>query len=255
MATVGSLASTQLAMAQVSTKYGLSSSSLTSTTLSSASSTSSSKSSSSSSAASENLTNLLNTTLKNKSSYFKEQYSNLYKSIYGITDDDTEETVDNTVSLKSAASSTQSSAEALTSYAKNLKYGGEYDEDTYSNLAQKFVDNYNSMVDKLGDSENQSVLQKGVVMVNTAKVYSSALKRAGITVGSDNKLTFNKDNLSDVDATDIKTTFGVSGFSDKTAQKAQQIKSMSGSTGGLTYTSSSTTNYAYSIGALFSLYA
>ena len=70
------------------------------------------------------------------------------------------------------------------------------DAEAASKKIQSFVDDYNDMVGALGESDNQSVLQKGVVMVNTTKVYSSALKRAGITVGSDNKLTFDKDKLS-----------------------------------------------------------
>ena len=45
------------------------------------------------------------------------------------------------------------------------------------------------------------------------------------------------------------------GLNDKTAQKAQQIKSLSASSGAFGYSSSSMVNYAYSTGALFSIYA
>ena len=242
--TVGNTASLQILMASALTNY----STVTGDTTYSSSNTSSSTS------ASEELDNILNTTLKGKSDYFKEQYSNLYKSIYGITDDD-EETATSTASLKSTSAEVSSAADSLTSFAKALEYGGEYDADEYTELVQSFVDSYNSLIDKLGDSESSSVLQKGVVLVNTAKVYSSALSRAGITVGSDNKLTFDEDYLSEVSATDIKTTFGQYGFSEKAAQKAQQIKSASGSAGVYTYTDSSLANYVYSTGALFSIYA
>ena len=134
--------------------------------------------------------------LKNKNDYFKAQYKKLYNSIFP-SEEDTEK-ADKTVSVKSAASASARSSDDLVSYANSLDYGGTVDADTASKKIQSFVDDYNSMVDALGDSDNQSVLQKGVVLVNTTKVYSNALRRAGITVGSDNKLTFDKDKLCGV---------------------------------------------------------
>lgn len=237
MATVGNTASTQILMAKAMTNYSAKTGN-----------------SSSAKAAQQTLDDLLNTKLKGRSDYFKEQYSGLYKSIYGITDS-AEEKANSTVSLKTASASVSDAANSVSDFAKKLKYGGEYDSEEYAELAQSFADKYNSFIEKVGDADNQNVLQKGVIMVNTAKVYSASLKRAGFTLGSDNKLTFDKDKLTDVSATDIKTTFGTGGFSDKTAQKAQQIKSLSASTGTFGYSSASTANYAYSIGALFNIYA
>ncbi len=219
--TVGNSARIQLNMAQVQTKYGdqlsqISSSKYTTT---------------SSKAASESLEDLLNSNaLKNKSDVFREQFSSLYKSIYGITDDSEDDSVSTAQSVKTASASAGSAAEGIKALANSLKYGGEIDLDTYKAQAQNFVDSYNSMVEKLGGSDNQSVLQKGVLMVNTAKVYSSALERAGITLGSDNKLTL-QDDLSEVSATDVKSTFGTNGFSDKVIQKASQINQLSGGSG------------------------
>lgn len=237
MATVGNMASTQILMAKAMTNY----------TAKTGYSVSSSK-------AQQTLDSLMNTKLRGKSDYFKEQYSNLYKSIYGITDS-AEEKADNTVSMKAASAALTDSANSISDFSEKLKYGGEYSSEEYSKLAQDFADKYNSFIEKAGNSDNRNVLQKGVIMVNTAKVYSSSLRRAGFTLGSDNKLTFNKDKLTDVSATDIKTTFGDGGFADKTAQKAQQIKSLSASSGAFGYSSSSMVNYAYSTGALFSIYA
>lgn len=85
MATVGNMASTQILMAKAMTNY----------TAKTGNSVSSSK-------AQQTLDSLMNTKLRGKSDYFKEQYSNLYKSIYGITDS-AEEKADNTVSMKAAS--------------------------------------------------------------------------------------------------------------------------------------------------------
>lgn len=225
--TVGNTARYQFNMAQVQTKYGSGLDSLYGAQLAKKYGSTSTK------AATKSLEDLLkSSSLKNKSSIFREQFSNLYKSIYGINDDSnsSDSETRSLQSIKSASASAGSAAESIKSYANSLKYGGEVDLDAYKAQAQSFVDSYNGMIDKVGNSDSTGVLQKGVLMTNTGKVYSSALKRAGITLGSDNKLTLN-DDLSGVSATDIKTTFGTNGFSDKVIQKASQINTLSGGNG------------------------
>ena len=169
--------------------------------------------------------------LKNQSGEYRSMFSDLYKSIYGIGDDSSKDSdVASPQSIKAASASAGNAAESIKAFANGLKYGGEVDVDAYKKYAQAFVDSYNAMVDKVGNSDNQQVLQKGVLMVNTSKVYSSSLKRAGITLGADNKLTLN-DDLSKVKAVDIKTLFGSQGLSDKVIQKAGQINSLTGGNG------------------------
>ena len=184
-------------------------------------------------AATQSLEDLLKSNaLKNKSSIFREQFSNLYNSIYGVSDgsSDTSGSYSTKQSIKVASASAGGAAESIKSFANSLQYGGDVNVDSYRSYAQSFVDSYNEMIDKVGNSDSMNILQKGVLMTNTGKVYSSALKRAGITVGSDNKLTLN-DNLSNIKARDIKTVFGNMGFSDKVIQKAGQINSLSGGNG------------------------
>lgn len=169
--------------------------------------------------------------LKGKDENFRSQFSDLYKSIYGVSDENAEdEDVASAQSIKVASASAGNAAESMKSYANSLRYGGEVDIDAYKKQAQAFVDSYNSMVDKVGKSDNQQVLQKGVLMVNSGKVYASTLRKAGITVGSDNKLTLS-DDLSKVNAGNIKTAFGSQSFSDKVIQKAGQINTLTGGKG------------------------
>ena len=224
--TVGNTASMQFKMAQVQTKYGSGLDSLYGAQLAKRYGSASTK------AATKSLEDLLKSnSLKNKSDIFREQFSNLYKNIYGITDDgDQSEGVSSLQSIKTASAAAGGAAESIKSFADGLKYGGEVDVDAYKTQAQNFVDSYNTMIDKVGDSDKQNILQKGVLMTNTGKVYSSSLKRAGIVVGADNKLSLNTD-LSGVKATDIKTVFGSRGFSDKVIQKASQINTASGGNG------------------------
>ena len=225
--TVGNNARLQLNMAQAQTKYGNQLDSLKSSYLTG---NKYNKYGVKNTNATKSLEELLKSdSLKNKDSNYKEKFSELYKSIYG-TSDKSDDTTATSQSIKTTSSAAGNAAESIKSFANDLKYGGEVDTDTYKKQAQNFVDSYNAMIDKVGSSDNQSVLQKGVLIVNTGKVYSSSLKRAGITVGSDNKLTL-KSDLSNVKATDIKTAFGTSGFSDKVIQKAGQINSLTGGNG------------------------
>lgn len=260
MATVGNMASAQLLMARAATNYSYKTGDAASVSkradsaLKSLDKTDTSSVSSVQSAAQKKLDTLLKTTLKNKDSVFREQYTSLFKKVYGLSED-TAEKANSTASVKTSAAETKSAADALTSFAEKLRYGGEYSAEDYTKLAEKFAESYNSMIDGAAESDNRSVLQKGVIMVNTAKAYKNALSRAGFTLGSDNKLTFNKDKLSSVSATDIKSSFNSFGFTQKAAQKAAQINLAAGSELSPTYNSARMTNYAYSIGALFSNYA
>lgn len=220
--TVGNMARYQLNMAQVQTKYGDQLNTIYKT-----------KYANRYESATKSLEDLLNSrALKNKSDIFREQFSSLYKSIYGINDDESDESssTSSLQSVKTASAAVGGSAEGMKQMANGLEYGGELDIDAYKTQVQGFIDNYNAMVDKLGKSDNQAILQKGVLMINTAKVYSSALDRAGITLGADNKLSL-QENLAKVDATDVKSAFGTHGFSDKVIQKAEQINRLAGGSG------------------------
>lgn len=225
--TVGNTARYQFNMAQVQTKYGSGLDSLYGAQLAKKYGSNSTK------AATKSLEDLLkSSSLKNKSDIFREQFSDLYKSIYGVTDSgsESESEYSSLQSIKTSSAEAGGAAQSIRSFANNLKYGGEVDVDAYKAQAKSFADGYNAMIEKVGNSDSASILQKGVLMTNTGKVYSSALKRAGLTVGSDNKLSV-MDDLSKIKATDIKTVFGSRGFSDKVIQKAGQINNLSGGNG------------------------
>ncbi|MDE6726486.1 MAG: hypothetical protein K2J80_00935 [Oscillospiraceae bacterium] len=227
--TVGNSARLQLSMAQAQTKYGDQLNSLNASYLAG---NKFNKYGIKNTNATKTLDELLKSSkLKGKDENFRSQFSDLYKSIYGISDDSSDDnTTASAQSIKTASASAGNAAESIKSFANSLKYADEVDTDTYKKQAQAFVDSYNAMIDKVGNSDNQGVLQKGVLMVNTGKVYTSALKRAGITVGADNKLSVNSD-LSKVKAVNIKSVFGSDGFSDKVIQKAGQINTLTGGNG------------------------
>ena len=65
----------------------------------------------------------------------------------------------------------------------------EYDTDAIYKAVSDFVSNYNSLVEKTGKSDDNSVLRNASSMVSYTKANQSLLKSIGITIGSDNKLS------------------------------------------------------------------
>ena len=130
------------------------------------------------------------------------------------------------------------------------------DKDTLVKKVTAFADSYNAAVDAMGKSDSVDALKSGLSMTNTVKTYSGALSRMGIKVGSDNKLSFDKDKLSNVKAYELKSTFGRGGYASKINQKAQQIERLQGSTGSMfSYSNTVQPSYSYNVGALLSTYA
>ncbi len=158
-------------------------------------------------------------------------------------------------SLKSAVDDVKNVTSDISAYTKGLAFGASVDTAEAGKQIKSFVDSYNGFIDKVSQSGSSSIRQKGTDIARTANVYSSMLNRVGISVGKDNKLSFNEDKLPDITAANLKTAFtGSSSFASKLAQKAQQAGSLAGSAGMYSYDKSSTQNYAYTAGALFSTY-
>lgn len=89
---------------------------------------------------------------------------------------------------------------------------------------KSFVDDYNSMLDSGSNSSNKNVLSQTLNMTNTTKAYSSLLSAVGITVGSDNKLSIDKDAFKAANISSIKSLFnGNSSYAYSISAKSSQI--------------------------------
>lgn len=118
-------------------------------------------------------------------------------------------------------------AKTLSGYAGDLAIGGAklYEDPEKSVSAVKnFVDSYNSTLDSLKNSENAKALEKGVQMVNSTKAYSRTLKRIGISVGSDNRMSIDEDKLKASSPLTMKSLFsGSYSLANRIADKASYI--------------------------------
>ena len=86
-----------------------------------------------------------------------------------------------------------------------------YDTDKIYKAVSDFVDQYNSMIDTAGKSNVKSILNAESTMVSMTNKNSALLDSAGISIGSDNKLTINKDEFKKADMSTVKSMFNSTG--------------------------------------------
>lgn len=160
-------------------------------------------------------------------------YKKLVKAYYKKQNDEkssdkAEKTDKQLVSVKSDADNfAKSTAKLMDSklYEKNEK--GEYDWDKITGAVKQFVDDYNSIVGKVGNSDDKGILRNGVWMTGQVKANEKLLSNIGITIGSDNKLTFNADKMKEAHMTTIQHMFtGANSFASDMLRRAGQISNV-----------------------------
>ena len=118
----------------------------------------------------------------------------------------------------------------------------DYDWKAITKAVKSFVDDYNSTVEKAGESDTKNVLRNAAWMTKTTKATERLLERAGISVGADNKLELDEDALKKADISTLKSVFTCyNSFESKVYDKAQSMTNAAARAGG-TYTS--TGNYS-----------
>lgn len=137
------------------------------------------------------------------------------------------------------AKSLSESSKALSEYAGALATGGTAlygDSEKITSAVKDFVDSYNNTIDDLKNSENMSVLQKGLAITNATSAYSRTLKRVGISVGSDNKLSLDEGTLESASENTLYALFaGSYSLAAKIADKATSISRASALENQFTY--------------------
>lgn len=86
----------------------------------------------------------------------------------------------------------------------------QYDMDGIYKAVSGFVTNYNSLIDSVAKSDSSAVLKAASNMTNITSLYSKTLEKAGITVGSNNKLSVDKAKFEKADISTLKSIFNAS---------------------------------------------
>ncbi|MGN0587578.1 MAG: hypothetical protein ACI4JF_09860 [Oscillospiraceae bacterium] len=138
-------------------------------------------------------------------------------------------------------------AKSLSVSASALATGSTADFSDRESLTEKmetFIEDYNGTIDAMQKSNSVDALKNGLYMTNTAKAYARTLSIAGITLGSDNKLTLDKEKFASAYDSTIKSLFnGSYSFASKVADKASDISRSAALKAQVTYNSQGNLDY------------
>lgn len=173
-------------------------------------------------------------------------YSKLLKSYYSdddkrtATKDAFSSGMTDSATEKNNATVSRDSAAALVDSVKDLRSSSlweekektdkdgnktsEYDMDEIYKAVSSFKDNYNSLVTSTGKSSDKSTLNAASNMVNYTRANASILKKIGVSVDSDNKLSIDEDKFKKSDISSIKSVFsGAGSFAQSTSASASSV--------------------------------
>lgn len=83
----------------------------------------------------------------------------------------------------------------------------EYDMDAIYSAVSDFVKDYNSLIDTVAKSDSANIQRTASNMTNITSLYAKTLKKVGITVGTDKKLSIDEDAFKAADMAAIQSTF------------------------------------------------
>lgn len=122
-------------------------------------------------------------------------------------------------SVKSASKNLSTDASALA----NMDYDKSSRDEIYD-AVKKMADSYNAVVDSAKKSSLTSISKSVTWMTDDTKARAKQLEKLGITIGTDNKITVDKDKFAQANLTDIKSVFkGSGGLADRHAQRANGL--------------------------------
>ena len=193
---------------------------------------------------------IMNLDLAEVASVRKGSYGKLLKSYYAQEKADAKSSVGDTdaklTNIKSDADKLSMAADALGSSSlyktktvtddNGKKSEVLENPDKAAGAVKDFVKAYNAAIDSAGDSDTKSVLRNGGWMANTSKQNARLLAEAGITIGSDDKLSFNENTFKKANASTVKELFaGVDSYAAQVGAKADAISRATQNAGAATY--------------------
>lgn len=110
--------------------------------------------------------------------------------------------------LKTYADSLNTSVKNLETSFKADEATGEIDRDKAFEAAEKFVKSYNDLYSSTRASGNTTVSNKSQFIANMTNAYSKKLENVGISIGSDGKLSIDKDTFNSATDEELDKVFG-----------------------------------------------
>lgn len=162
-------------------------------------------------------------------------YKKLMKAYYSHNDNKTDKTQSNastsnkTQKVSSEYTKVKSEADSLKSAAESLSssdFWKDADSKKVSDALKNFVNEYNDVVEASSKVNSKDITDSTNWMTSLSNTMSKTLAKAGIEVGSDNKLTFNEDTFNTANMNTVKSLFeGEYSYGGQMASKASDISS------------------------------
>lgn len=103
----------------------------------------------------------------------------------------------------------------------------DYDYEAIATNIEKFAKEYNDLVKASGELDANSILRKASIMTKDTKAYKTSLENIGITVGSDNTISIDKEKLKNANIDEVKLLFeGTNSFGGRISRKASEIHNL-----------------------------
>ena len=113
-------------------------------------------------------------------------------------------------SIKTASAALSKTTEKLRSNESDSLFAKK-DMESIQSTVKDFVKNYNSLIQVSADSKNNSILNTTSNLTGLTSAYSNLLNDAGITIGTDNKLTLDETALKKASIRTLSSLFHSSG--------------------------------------------
>lgn len=125
--------------------------------------------------------------------------------------------------VQTDADALRDSAGVLMQRGSKSVFKDENMDKVYSAVSD-FVKDYNTLLESGTDSSSKAVIRGAEGLVDLAKDYEDDLKKMGITIDKDNKLTIDKDTFMKTDINKVKDLFnGQNSFSYLTSMRAVAV--------------------------------
>ena len=182
--------------------------------------------------------------LTNYSALKNGSYYKVMKKYYNSKPEASEEDI--AAAEKKIKDTANAAGSVVTSFNKlsSLSFAEDDREESASKI-EDFVKSYNSLIKKGTDSLYSNVAQKTEWLKNLTEESGNLLEKAGIKVGFDGELSFDKDKFLKADESTLNEIFkGNSSWASKAEYKAEQIYSLAltGDTSANSYTNSALLN-------------
>ncbi len=177
--------------------------------------------------------------------------SNKNEQTTATSKDDTE----TLAKIEGAAEDMKASADALLDKTSDSVFAKE-DTDKIYEAVNKFVSDYNTLIDKASDSETSNISGAAERLVNMSKSNEKMLNQMGITIEDGGRLKVDEETFKKADTDLVKGMFqSTGGFGYQVSAQASMINyyAENEASKANTYNSTGSYNYNYNAGSVYDL--